>query len=115
MEQALWSASNGDLDCFSNLQKQAMSIARRARDSVAQRQVVEISAHILLGSGNYGGALRWFRKLLRIDPNSADGLWGLGACLLKLNRRNEARAPLIRSAELGCLAAREALQDLISG
>ncbi len=52
------------------------------------------------GLGDYNKAMKWFLKVLQLDPNNVEAMSNLAATLLALNRRDDAEQHWLRSVKL---------------
>jgi Flp pilus assembly protein TadD len=72
----------------------AILLDRAARLEPGRGSIVEALARARYNSGQHGLALEAFEELLRIDPSSHYGHYGLGQSLKLLGRTSEARTHL---------------------
>ena len=52
------------------------------------------------GLGDYNKAMKWYLKILQLDPNNVEAMSNLAATLLALNRRDDAEQYWLRSVKL---------------
>ena len=52
------------------------------------------------GLGDYNKAMKWYLKVLQLDPNNVEAMSNLAATLLALNRRDDAEQYWLRSVKL---------------
>jgi len=79
----------------------AMAVLRELPEKERGVDVLNLESRILLGSGRVAEAARAMRDSLRIDESQAVVHGQLGAILLELGERRDARLHFARSAELG--------------
>jgi Flp pilus assembly protein TadD len=72
----------------------AVLLERAARLEPGKGSIVEALARAYYNGGQHERAAEAFRELLRIDPSSAYGHFGLGQSLKQVGRRAEARTHL---------------------
>lgn len=86
--------------------------ARRRGSTDLAAELSKTVANLHLARDEFGTSLRWFRRHLRLHPESGHGYWGAGVCLREMGRLKEARRFFARSLELGYREAEGFLQRL---
>ncbi|HZE12504.1 MAG TPA: tetratricopeptide repeat protein [Chthoniobacterales bacterium] len=77
------------------------TLFRRTLAVTSENPVIEYNLGCVLGqTGRYQEALEHFDVLLRVQPDSVDGLLSKGAALLALGRRSEGSSYLARATEV---------------